>query len=114
MSDRILISGVRCDARVGASKKERGTEQPLEMDLELSFLPERRTALEDVADYRAVVALARDVALAEDRLLLEHLAEDIALLLKDTFSAQSVSVRLRKPRLADKYRVSTIGVEVTR
>ena len=114
MDDRILISGVQCDARIGVSKKERGTEQPLELDLELSFPPQRRTALEDSADYRAVVALARKVAQAEDRFLLEHLAEDMALLLKDTFSARAVSVRIRKPGIAAKYRVGAIGVEVTR
>ena len=114
MSDRILISGVQCDARIGVSKKERGSEQPLELDLELFFPPRRRTELEDAADYRAVIALAREIAQAEDRLLLEHLAEDMALLLKDAFSAQSVSVRIRKPGIVDKYRVGTIGVEVTR
>ena len=114
MSDRILISGIQCDARIGVSKKERGTDQLLELDLELSFPPKRRTQLEDAADYRAVVSLVRKVAQDEDRFLLEHLAEDMALSLKDAFSAQSVSVRIRKPGIADKYRVGTIGVEVTR
>jgi 7,8-dihydroneopterin aldolase/epimerase/oxygenase len=114
VSDRILIEGVQCDARVGVSDGERDNEQPLELDLDLSFPPERRTTIGEAADYRRVVAMARDVVRAEKRRLLEHLAEDIAVSLKREFSAISVTVRVRKPRIAEKYRVSAIGVEVTR
>jgi len=114
MRDKILISDFECAARIGVSQKERGSEQLLELDLELSFPPRRRTTIEDTTDYRAVVTIAREVAQAEDRILLEHLADDIALTLKDRFSAERVVVRIRKPRITGKYGVGAIGVEVTR
>lgn len=114
MSDRILIDGVLCTALIGVSERERDGKQPLEVDLDLRFSPKRRTAIEDTADYRRIVALAREVVEAEERKLLEHLAEDIAVALKREFSAESVTVRVRKPRIAEKYRVAAIGVEVTR
>lgn len=114
MSDRILIDGVVCAARIGVSDRERNGEQPLELDLDLRFAARRRTTMGDTADYRQIVALAREVVAAEERKLLEHLAEDIAVTLKREFSAESVTVRVRKPRIAEKYRVAAIGVEVTR
>ncbi|MDT8369134.1 MAG: dihydroneopterin aldolase [Longimicrobiales bacterium] len=112
--DRVVITDLECEAVIGVSDRERGGPQKLEIDLVLEFPPRRRTRLAETADYREIARVTREVAGGEDRLLLEHLAEDIALALKRSTGAGAVTVRIRKPRIAPKYGAGTIGVEVTR
>lgn len=114
MADRILITDLQCEAVIGVSDQERKAPQLLEIDLDLAFPEARRTEIGETADYREIVESAREVASGEDRRLLEHLGEDIAVTLRERFEAEAVTVRIRKPGIAAKYGLGTIGVEISR
>lgn len=97
--DLIRISGLKTAAWVGVPEEERAHPQALELELELE--PKRPLAglgddLGRTVNYYEAACLAREVALARPRQLIETLAEDVADALLARFPLRRVTVEVRK------------------
>lgn len=118
MSDRIELRAMRFEGRHGALAFERDEAQPFEVDvvLELDLGPAGRADdLEQTVDYGAVFARAREVVEGPPAVLLETLAERIAVaVLADHGRVDAVTVRVRKLRAPLPGILAWAGVEVRR
>ncbi|MCA1813865.1 MAG: dihydroneopterin aldolase [Halobacteriales archaeon] len=96
--DKILLKGMRFQAHVGATEKERSAPQTLEVDVEL-WLPLReagtRDELKATLDYSQAFEAARGAIDAQAWHLLEAIAEEVARRCRE-LGAQEVVVRVRK------------------
>jgi dihydroneopterin aldolase len=101
MSDRIVLTNLRFDARHGVHAWERETAQPFEVDVEswLDLEPAGRT--DDLArtiDYGLLYDAVADVVGGPSRNLLESLAAAVADEVLARFpTVDAVVVRVRKP-----------------
>jgi dihydroneopterin aldolase len=104
MPDQILIDNLELSAQIGITAEERALAQRLTVTLQLQ--PSRNfTRLEDrienTVDYFNVCAVAKEIAAARPRYLLETLAEEIAAGVLEKFPVQALEVELRKYILPD-------------
>jgi len=118
MTDRIVLTNLRFEARHGVHGWERETAQPFEVDvvLELDLAPAGRSDdLAKTVDYGRVydeVALVLD---GPSRNLLESLAASIAGALLGRFEAvEAVVIRIRKPAVRLGGPVDHASVEIRR
>jgi dihydroneopterin aldolase len=118
MTDRIVLTNLRFEARHGVHGWERETAQPFEVDveLELDLAPAGRSDdLAGTVDYGRVydeVALVLD---GPSRNLLESLAESIAGALLARFEAvDAVVIRIRKPAVRLGGPLDHASVEIRR
>ena len=95
----VEIAGLELPGRHGALERERETEQPFVYDVELELDEPAADQLEQTVDYREVVAVVREVSEGRRFHLLESLAATLADATLARFPAESVSVRVRKPRV---------------
>ena len=102
--------------RHGVSSEEKALVQQFEVDVELEAdltVPRATDDLAQTIDYREIHAVAKTVIEGPSRNLLERLADDIAGQLLAKLPAQSVRVKVRKPRFPLGGNVSAgISVEV--
>ena len=114
MTDKVLIKGLACRARVGVPEWERRKRQKILLDLELRLdlrKAGRNDRVDQTVDYAAV---AREVkALVEGRpfVLVEAMAESAAGLVLKRFHVKEVTVRVRKFSVPG---TRSVGVLVTR
>lgn len=117
MSDRILISGLRVETRVGWSDEERAAPQPVLVDLDVEIdaaASARSDDLSDTVDYAAVISeVARYVA-ARDERLLERLASEVADLVSAMNGVKRVSVEIAKEVVPVPEEVARVAVRVER
>ncbi|MGH9018107.1 MAG: dihydroneopterin aldolase [Acidimicrobiales bacterium] len=116
--DTIEIRGLRLNGVHGLLAEERQRAQPFEIDIDLTFDMARAgatDALDDTADYSAVVAGAAAVVAGRPHQLLESLAAAVAeVALAHCPAPASVTVVVRKLRPPVPFDVASTGVRMTR
>jgi len=115
VTDAIVVCGIRAEGRHGlAAINERDHPQPWVVDVELRRdlhgLPDDLSA---TVDYVEIAKAARDVIENESFELVETLANAIAARILE-FGADSVRVKVAKPRSAELVGVDEIAVTVER
>ncbi len=115
MSDAISVVGIRAEGRHGlAAINERDHPQPFIVDVmlrrDLRGIPDDLSA---TVDYVEIAAAARDVIENESFELVETLANAIAARILE-FGADSVRIKVAKPRSAELIGVDEIAVTVER
>jgi len=117
MTDRIVLAGLRFEARHGVHEDERMTPQPFEVDVELEVDLQAAGAADDLArtiDYAAVYDQVRAVMDGPSRRLLEALATAIADAVLEPSGADAIVVRVRKPAVWLGGPLDHAGVEIRR
>lgn len=118
MSDRILIEGMVFEGTHGVYPEEQTTPQPFEVDVELALNLQPAGMSDDLAltvDYGRVFDVCRQIVESTRFNLIEALAEAIAEELLTGFRAiDSVTVRIRKPKVKLGGTFRSAGVEIRR
>lgn len=99
--DRIILQGMRFDARHGVTEEERAQSQPFRVDLEAELdlrRPGTSDRLEDTVNYSQLFQTVREVMEGPPHSLLESLAEEITRRVLSGFPVQAVRVRVTKLR----------------
>lgn len=111
----IELAGLEVRGRHGQEAWERETEQRFLFDLWLDAPDDgaRTDQLDDTVDYRAVVAVVREVSDARSFHLLEALGGAVADALLDRFPLTTVHLRVRKPDVGLGLPVEHAAVTVT-
>jgi dihydroneopterin aldolase len=115
LSDAIVIRGIHAEGRHGLPG-ERDLPQPFVVDVELGYGLKAAAAadrLDETIDYGAIACEVRDVVESQSVELIETLAENIADRLR-MFGADSVRVRVSKPRAAESLGVDEVSVVIER
>ena len=117
MSDRIELRGLRAMGICGALPEEQSRRQPLEVDLDVEA--DLRGAgqsddLTDTIDYGALADAVEQVITTERFVLLERLAERIAVTVLGDSRVDVVTVAVRKLRPPVPQMLDTSGVRITR
>lgn len=114
--DKVLIEGLRVNAVIGVFEWERQIEQPVLIDLVMSVDTRAAALSDDIQDAVNYALVAEQVAELTKSLkpqLLETLANKMAELILNNFSAvQTVQVKVKKP-LAVKG-AQAVGIEIIR
>jgi dihydroneopterin aldolase len=112
--DQLYLRDVRLEAKVGIYKRERGTTQPIALDLDIALPTERVFAsgkVADTIDYAVLVGRIR-AELAERRFgLVEELAAFVAALVLDEFHAPWVRVSVAKLGILKDVRLVGVTIE---
>lgn len=115
--DRILISDLEVEARIGVTEAERASSQVLLLTIELS-LDLRRPAtsddVEDTIDYGRVVERVVQITGRAPIHLLEHLAGKIAADMGGLPQVQAVTVEVAKKSPPIAQRVGRVAVRLER
>ncbi len=113
--NQLFLRDVRLEAKVGIYRRERGTTQPIAIDLELELPHERVFAtgkVADTVDYAVLVGRIRE-ELAERRFgLVEELAAFVANLVLEEFGSPRVRVSVSKLGILKD--VGRVGVSIER
>ena len=115
MTDAIVVRGITAEGKHGL-EGERDTPQPFVVDVEvLGDLAPAASAdsIDSTIDYGAIVKEVRDVIESESYELLEAVAEGVAARVI-SMGANSVRVRVSKPRAAGTIGVEEIAVVIER
>jgi FolB domain-containing protein len=103
MPDRLILRELEASCRLGVTEQERGTPQPIWVDIECPIdaaRAARSDALEDAVDYARLAAEVRGLLEARAFQLLETVAEAIAAMALKRCGAPAVMVRVKKRALA--------------
>lgn len=114
-ADRIILTGLRFDARHGVHDEEKVTPQPFLVDLEVEL--DARPDTDDLATTVNYATLARQVAdvVSGDPVdLIETLAERIAATCLATPGVAAVSVTVHKPQAPVGVPLADVAVRITR
>jgi len=118
MTVTIELRGLELHGRHGVEEDERREGQRFLFDLWLDVPAEVAASdrIEDAVDYRAVVALVREVSDGRAFRLLEALAAAVAEAVLARFPVERARVRVRKPdvRLAAPVEFAAVSVERAR
>ncbi len=118
MSDRILLEGMTFVGTHGVYPHEQVTPQPFEVDVELALNLQPAGLSDDLAltaDYARVFDACRQVVESTRFNLVEALAEAITEELLAGFPmADSVTVRIRKPKVELGGPFRSAGIEIRR
>jgi len=110
--DKIIIKDAIFFCNIGVSFKERGKKQKIFVDVEL-FLDTRKAAKTDdlkyTVNYSDVFSLVKNIAEKKEYKLIETLANKIAEIILDKFTAKKIIVKVKK-RLPNM----DAAVEITR
>ena len=114
MPDRLLISDLAAECRLGVYEWERAKPQPIWIDLELvidAAAAARRDDVRDAVDYAQLVTLVTTHVKQRTYVLLETVADRLAALILREFPVPKVVVRVKKRALPG---VDYAAVEVER
>ena len=118
MADRIVLSGMEFEARVGADDDERAERQAILVDVEMTVDLRSAGQADDLAqtvDYADAFRRCREIADGSTFNLLEALAEAIAAELLAAFAnVESVRVGVRKPGVPIDGVLEFAGVDIER
>jgi dihydroneopterin aldolase len=117
MTDRIVLTDMRFEARHGVHDWERREAQPFEVDIELLLDLQPAGASDDLGrtiDYGRAYDVVRRHLEGTSRQLLEALAESIASELLAAFDVREVVVRVRKPAVRLGGPLAHASVEIRR
>jgi dihydroneopterin aldolase len=117
LSDRIFLEGIKFHGFHGLTRMEReigvrlAVDVSLELDLERSG---RRDSVKDTIDYRKVHRAVIDVGRGASHKLLESFAMELLDVLFEQFSAEKITVKIRKETPVLDGIVDSVGVELSR
>jgi dihydroneopterin aldolase len=115
LTDAIVVRGIRAEGKPGR-EGERAAPQPFVVDVEvLGDLAPTAAAdtINETIDYGVIAKEVRDVITSESYELLEAIAEAVAARVI-SMGANSVRVRVSKPRAAEQIGVEEIAIVVER
>lgn len=104
-NDKIILEGMTFYGHHGATKEEQQLGQRFIVDVELEtslVVSGQSDQLSDTIDYGAVFQCVRRIINGPSMNLLEALAENIAHTILETFPAEGVHVRVKKPEVPIK------------
>jgi dihydroneopterin aldolase len=113
--DTIFIRDLRLDAGVGVYRRERGTRQTVQFDLDIGLPPSKASQTDkvgDTIDYAVVIGRIKEELAARHFGLVETLAEHVATLILGEFGAPWVKVSVAK--LGVLKGVKLVGVSIER
>ena len=112
------VRGLQVDCIVGIHPHERQQEQPVLLDIEIDYdfaAAASSDAIDDAADYDAVVTAVTQLIQARRFFLIETMAEVSAAMLLDRLPlARTVRLEIRKPAAVPRAQHSFVRVERTR
>jgi dihydroneopterin aldolase len=118
MSDRILLEGMTFEGTHGVYPEEQVTPQPFEIDVELAMNLQPAGLSDDLgltADYSRAFEICRQVVESTRFNLIEALAEAITEELLSSFPmVDSITVRIRKPKIDLGGPFKSAGIEIRR
>lgn len=117
MSDRITVSGLRVETRIGVTEKERARPQDVVIDIDIAtdLGPSGTSdALEDTIDYDGLVTEVAALVRTSECNLLERLAAKIAAEVSAKRGVTGVTVRVKKQHVPVDEEVSAISVTIER
>ena len=117
MTDRVVLHDMRFRGRHGVHDRERETDQPFAVDVELGLDLGPAGRSDDLAatiDYGAVFETCRRTVEGRSFLLIEALAEAIATAVVAEHGATDVTVRVRKLEPPIDGTLGWAGVEIRR
>lgn len=117
MSDRVIVDGMTFMGTHGVYPHEQQAPQPFEVDVELALNLQPAGLADDLEltiDYARVFDTCRQIVESTTFNLVEALAEAIAHELLANFTADEVTVRVRKPALDLGAPFRGVGVEIRR
>lgn len=117
MSDRITVSGLTVETRIGVTEKERSRPQDVVIDIDIErdlAAAGASDSLEDTIDYDGLVNEVAALARASECNLLEALASKIADRVADKDGVTGVTVKVGKGHVPVDEEVSSISVSVGR
>ncbi len=117
MSDRITISGLRVETRIGVTEKERKNPQDVLIDLELISdlsVAGASDALVETIDYDGLVDEVAALVRSSECNLLERLASKVADHVSAKQGVTGVTVRVGKQHVPVDEVVSSISVSIER
>lgn len=115
--DRIILSGVPLEVRLGVGADERAAGQKVVVDVEIECDTRAAGHADDfrlAVDYAAVQEAVRAAAQARPYALVEAMAEAMAAAVLKHFAVQAVRIRLKKPGALKDRGVEWAGVEIVR
>lgn len=110
-SQKVVVRGLRLDARIGIHDHEKLSSQPLVADVEIDLSPEPVAGLESTFNYELVVVAARQILASGHIDLVETFAGRLAEACIRQPAARRVRVRVLKP-LALAPDADAAGVEI--
>ncbi len=114
MKDRIFIKNLTVLSRIGFTDRERQRKQKVIVDLEI-FVDLKDAGKTDDMDrtinYKEILEKVRKIASGREYKLLEHLAEEIASNLLESFAVERVDVTLKKAKYSKS---PIIGIGISR
>ena len=114
MADKLVISDLVAECRIGVYEWEQANPQHVWIDLELAIDAAKAAALDDVKatiDYGRLVSAVTQHVQHKPFGLLETIAEDVASLILKEFAVSQVLVRVKKRALPG---LDYAAVEITR
>lgn len=117
MNDRITISGLSVETRIGVTDKERSRPQDVLIDIDIArdlSAAGSSDMLEDTIDYDGLVTEVAALVRASECNLLERLAVKIADQVAAKQGVSGVTVRVGKQHVPVDEEVSSISVSIER
>lgn len=117
MGGYIAIEQLEFLGRCGVMPEERARPQPLAVDVELDYRPERAGLSDDLVhtiDYAKVAQRIVDIGTVQESQLLETLAERLVITLFDEFSIDRIKLWLRKLHPPISFVTRSVGVCIER
>ena len=117
MTDRIVVTGLVVETRIGVTDKERSHPQDVVIDIEIATDLSKAAssdALEDTIDYDSLVGEVAALVRGEECNLLEHLASKISDQVSAKPGVTGVTVRVGKQHVPVDEEVSSVSVSIER
>ena len=115
--DKILLTGVRLEVRLGVAEEERAETQTIIVDIECEcdLRPAGRSDdISQTIDYTLIHQALRSAATSRPYLLVETMAEEMAKAVLTDFDVDSIRIRLQKPAALRSQSVDWAGIEILR
>lgn len=117
MTDRISISELTVETRIGVTDKERSRPQDVVIDIEMErdlSAASESDSLDDTIDYGSLIDEVAALVRASECNLLEHLAANIADKVAAKPEVSGVTVRVGKQHVPVDEEVSSVSVSIGR
>ena len=117
MTDRITVSGLSVETRIGVTDEERSRPQDVLIDIQIErdlSVAGSTDDLESTIDYDSLVKEVAAVVRTGERRLLERLGAEIADLVSAKPGVSGVTVRVGKKQVPVDEEVASISVSIER
>ena len=111
-TNRLFLSGIRCEGRHGANPGEKESPQPFVVDLDLEVRVDG-DGIGETADYRAIAQVVRDTVGGTSFDLLESIAAAVAGAVAGLDRVERVSAVVHKPNAARSIGIDGVAAAAT-